>query len=96
MMLGASGYFGLDANADGDLCPGALAACPIEGAADSDYECLDTQSDLQSCGGCASLGQGKDCTLINGAKWMGCVKGQCEIYSCAKGFKLVDGACVSI
>lgn len=87
-------YFGLDSNVNGDLCPTAMAACPIEGAASDEYECLDTRSDLQSCGGCASLGEGRDCTLISGAKWMGCVQGQCEVYSCAKGLKLVDGACV--
>lgn len=88
----AASYFGMDDNADGDLCPAALAACPVD-AHSTDYECLDTQSDLQSCGGCATLDQGKDCTAIKGAKWMGCVKGQCEVYSCAKGFKLVDNTC---
>jgi hypothetical protein len=90
-----SAYFGLDENVDGKLCPKELAACPIDGVASgsSDYECLDIRSDLQSCGGCASMGEGKDCTLIPGAKWMGCVQGECEVYSCAKGFKLVNGAC---
>ena len=88
-----STYFGLTGNANNALCPAQTAACPIEGRSDDDYECIDTTSDLQSCGGCASMGEGVDCTLIQGAKWMGCVKGQCEVYSCGKGYKLVDGSC---
>ena len=28
------------------------------------YECLDTKTSLESCGGCSSAGQGEDCTKI--------------------------------
>ena len=86
--------FGLEANKDAKLCPAGLAACPIPGAslgASDAYECLDAMNDLQSCGGCASLGQGQDCTAIKGARWMGCNQGQCEVYSCRAGFKKVGG-----
>ena len=80
---------GMEENRDGKMCPTGLAACPITGA--SGYECLDSSSDIQSCGGCASLDQGADCTTIPGAKWMGCSSGKCEVYSCIKGWKMVNG-----
>jgi hypothetical protein len=78
--------FGLDANKNGELCPGRLAACPIEGGKEGSYECINAMEDLQSCGGCASMGTGVDCTLIEGARWMGCNVGKCEVYSCKPGF----------
>ena len=58
------------------LCPAGLDACPIsmEGG---DYECIDTFRDLESCGGCASLGHGEDCTAIRGAWNVGCHRGHC-------------------
>lgn len=77
--------YGLEANKDGKLCPSSMAACPIDGR-QGEYECLDSQSDLQSCGGCVSMGQGQDCTQIAGARWMGCNEGTCEVYSCKKGW----------
>ncbi|WWD19347.1 hypothetical protein CI109_103806 [Kwoniella shandongensis] len=80
--------YGLEANVDASLCPSGFAACPIPGAAanSGSYECLDAMTDLQSCGGCASMGTGVDCTAIAGARWMGCSKGQCEVFSCKKGW----------
>ncbi|KAK8854522.1 hypothetical protein IAR55_003261 [Kwoniella newhampshirensis] len=82
--------YGLEANFDSSLCPSGFAACPIEGRsafeADGGYECLDAMTDLQSCGGCASMGTGVDCTAIPGARWMGCSKGSCEVFSCKKGW----------
>jgi hypothetical protein len=90
--------YGMEENRDHQLCPMGLAACPIEGRQAEDYECLDTSSDLQSCGGCASLGSGLDCTQLPGAKWMGCNVGVCEVYSCQSGWvRSEDGkACVKI
>lgn len=58
------------------LCPTGLDACPISGLL-SDYECLDTNTELQSCGGCASTGEGQDCTAIKGAWNVGCESGKC-------------------
>lgn len=86
-------YYGLESNSEGKLCPAGLAACPIEGRGEFQYECLDSQSDLQSCGGCASMGTGEDCTAIPGARWMGCRVGKCEVYSCKAGWKLNKGRC---
>jgi hypothetical protein len=47
------------------------------GAQDGDYECLDTATELESCGGCVSLGSGQDCTAILGAWNVGCEQGHC-------------------
>lgn len=62
------------------LCPTGLDACPIPGSSGltGDFECLDTTNELESCGGCASLGQGQDCTNIKGAWNVGCERGTCE------------------
>ncbi|ODN92099.1 hypothetical protein L198_05771 [Cryptococcus wingfieldii CBS 7118] len=78
--------YGMPENSAGVLCPKGLAACPIPGAALDQYECLDSTSELQSCGGCASLGSGQDCTALPGARWMGCNSGACEVYSCKPGW----------
>ena len=40
---------------DEDQCPTPLSACPVRGARDADaVECVDLESDLYSCGGCAA------------------------------------------
>lgn len=61
------------------LCPMGLRACPISGTStlSSDYECLDTTNELEACGGCASTGEGEDCTAIKGAWNVGCERGTC-------------------
>ncbi|KAJ7071019.1 protein priA [Mycena amicta] len=69
------------------LCPTGSDACPISGSALNDYECIDTAVELESCGGCASLGQGQDCTAIPGAWNVGCEQGRCAVYTCTFGFK---------
>ena len=61
------------------LCPSGLDACPIAGAfgVTGDYECLDIFHELESCGGCASVGRGQDCTAIEGSWNVGCNQGAC-------------------
>jgi hypothetical protein len=61
------------------LCPNDLTACPVVGTHRlfSDYECIDAKHDLQSCGGCSSIGAGQDCTAIGGAWNVGCEAGHC-------------------
>ena len=61
------------------LCPKGLRACPIAAPSGltGDYECLDTTHELESCGGCASTGEGQDCTAIKGVWNVGCVEGRC-------------------
>ncbi|KAI5481557.1 tenascin XB [Pseudohyphozyma bogoriensis] len=51
------------------------------------YECLDTTQSLESCGGCASTGEGQDCTKIRGAVGVGCDSGACVVFSCLAGWK---------
>ncbi|KAJ6604662.1 protein priA [Mycena vulgaris] len=69
------------------LCPTGLDACPIPGLSATDFECIDTAVELESCGGCASLGHGEDCTAIKGAWNVGCEQGRCAVYTCTFGFK---------
>ncbi|KAG0667694.1 hypothetical protein C6P46_000231 [Rhodotorula mucilaginosa] len=56
-------------------------------ASSGGYECLDTTQALESCGGCASTGEGRDCTAIPHVGGVGCEAGQCVIFSCAEGWK---------
>ncbi|BGP52524.1 hypothetical protein JCM8202_000407 [Rhodotorula sphaerocarpa] len=51
------------------------------------YECLDTTQALESCGGCASTGEGQDCTAIPHAAGVGCEASKCIIFSCDAGYK---------
>ncbi|GAA5863768.1 hypothetical protein JCM3774_001152 [Rhodotorula dairenensis] len=62
------------------------------------YECLDTSQALESCGGCASTGEGKDCTAIPHAAGVGCEAGTCVVFSCAHGWKrsLAGDKCVQV
>ncbi|GAA5877581.1 hypothetical protein JCM1840_005848 [Sporobolomyces johnsonii] len=69
------------------LCPMDEEACPIFPRMGT-YECIDTKSELESCGGCTSRGQGEDCTLIRGAQGVTCESGHCNVYSCQLGWKL--------
>ncbi|KAJ4486166.1 protein priA [Lentinula aciculospora] len=79
-------------------CPKGLDACLISGSSLGDFECLDTSVELESCGGCASTGEGQDCTAIEGAWNVGCNSGSCKVYSCTAGFKLSpDGtSCIAL
>ncbi|KZV77714.1 hypothetical protein PENSPDRAFT_679253 [Peniophora sp. CONT] len=72
------------------LCPAGLDACAVKNAfgLSSDYECVDTAQDVQSCGGCSSVNSDFDCTAIEGSWNVGCEKGACRVYSCQAGYKL--------
>ncbi|KAL7422718.1 hypothetical protein Q5752_002010 [Cryptotrichosporon argae] len=72
---------------DAMYCPNSLHACTINtGSGEWAYECVDFATELESCGGCASTGQGQDCTSIAHAKSVGCESGVCAVYSCAYGY----------
>ena len=62
--------------------------CPIPGLEDT-FECVDTQSNVESCGGCANA-KGVDCTAIKGAGAVACRAGSCVI-SCVFPFFLFSG-----
>jgi len=59
-----------------DFCPTGFEECPIPGMA-GDFECLETLSELNSCGGCASTGAGVDCTKIAHVDDSTCYGGSC-------------------
>ncbi|KAK6904585.1 hypothetical protein I204_06810 [Kwoniella mangroviensis CBS 8886] len=82
-------------------CPRGLTACQV-GETNGAYECIDTLSELEACGGClyGALGSnnstvGQDCTTMPAV--MGgvtCENGQCVAYKCKSGFELVNQRCV--
>ncbi|KAI5450098.1 hypothetical protein NCC49_003725 [Naganishia albida] len=90
----------------GRECPAGLTSCAVEFTGGRQYyECLDTRKDLESCGGCmnpdprfggsTSSGTfGMDCSAIPDASEVACVRGQCIVSACERGFELVDGACI--
>lgn len=57
----------------------------------SGYECVDTQSNIESCGGCPGEGNGQDCTAIEGVADVACVNSVCLVTSCRRGWKVVNG-----
>ncbi|KAG8903498.1 hypothetical protein FRB99_003212 [Tulasnella sp. 403] len=58
------------------------------------FECVNVQSDAESCGGCIDVDakgnadKGRDCTALPGVNVVYCVDGGCQIESCRKGFTL--------
>ncbi|OCF62283.1 hypothetical protein L486_01951 [Kwoniella mangroviensis CBS 10435] len=83
------------------FCPSRLEACVVPGSEDS-LECIDTSSELESCGGClygsysnSTSSNGTDCSTLSGAAFGGstCFDGRCQISACEEGFKIVDGRC---
>lgn len=79
---------------DSAFCPDSLSACPIP-SLQGGYECVDTTQELENCGGCTVDGAGMDCTSIAGVSGVGCLSGQCVVFSCTEGYRLSSaGACV--
>ncbi|KAK6908296.1 hypothetical protein I203_102297 [Kwoniella mangroviensis CBS 8507] len=83
-----------------EYCPYGLTACNVDGHS-GNYECLDTNTELQSCGGCF-YGQysnhtsvvGEDCTTTGAALGASsCIHGKCVASACKKGLALVGGKC---
>ncbi|GAA5953109.1 hypothetical protein JCM3765_007412 [Sporobolomyces pararoseus] len=66
-----------------NACAQGHQSCSVEGT--SGFECVDTSSSLEQCGGCAGQG-GVDCTVIEGVAAVGCEQGRCSIYSCLDGY----------
>ncbi|KAL7420740.1 hypothetical protein Q5752_004691 [Cryptotrichosporon argae] len=80
----------------GDLarCPADSVACPAAVGSD-EWECVHYEDDLYSCGGCLTLGTGADCTALANVLAVGCEAAACVVYTCERGYTLVDGACVT-
>ncbi|PFH48999.1 hypothetical protein AMATHDRAFT_49085 [Amanita thiersii Skay4041] len=71
-------------NKDGSIknCPKGCQSCPIDDKKHSTHQCVNTDNDLDNCGGCGIRCGGK------GVRSASCQKGKCVIHSCRKGFKL--------
>ncbi|BGP28708.1 hypothetical protein JCM10296v2_000444 [Rhodotorula toruloides] len=55
---------------------------------DGGFECIDIQYEYESCGGCTSMGEGRNCGEgIAHARGTGCQEGRCVVFSCEKGWK---------
>ncbi|WWC88382.1 uncharacterized protein L201_003293 [Kwoniella dendrophila CBS 6074] len=85
------------------FCPSGLEACLIPGLEEyGAWECIDSNNDLESCGGCISgsylnttTSVGENCLkpgVSLGAAT--CVAGQCQTNKCQYGYQLVDNQCV--
>ncbi|KAL7413972.1 hypothetical protein BDY24DRAFT_324301, partial [Mrakia frigida] len=80
------------------LCPGQSLACPVKTGVKEEelatladwfkigFECLEVKKEQKSCGGCATLGAGQDCTAIPNALDTSCELGVCSVSSCKAGF----------
>jgi len=81
----------------GGNCPRGLSACGVWGRNARTWECIDTQNDLESCGGCViphpfdESGEGQDCTAIPGVSDVSCIKGKCSVHRCMPGYDLDGG-----
>ena len=74
-------------------CEFPYTRCAIPGLGDS-YECVDVQSDVESCGGCTGAG-GMDCTSISNALAADCILGSCVIRTSPRVFTLEDRPLIS-
>ncbi|KAI0756550.1 hypothetical protein C8Q80DRAFT_1264595 [Daedaleopsis nitida] len=73
------------------LCGQGQMACGIFGRFGDAWECINTDTDLESCGGCAIpldefSPSGVDCTAIPGVLDVSCLEGACAVHRCAPGF----------
>ncbi|EMD39476.1 hypothetical protein CERSUDRAFT_45486, partial [Gelatoporia subvermispora B] len=85
-------------------CEPGLTACGVYNWKSSEgWECVDTRSDLESCGGCAiplhyASPRGVDCTALPGVADVSCRTGSCLVHRCLPGYQIShDGTfCVRI
>lgn len=75
-----------------DYCPEGLTACPIAGR-QRVWECINTQTNIDSCGGCPGDGTGVDCTEFDNFATAACIKGKCS-YGCPPNMNLTSTGCV--
>ncbi|KAJ6585752.1 hypothetical protein B0H19DRAFT_1059940 [Mycena capillaripes] len=85
-----------DDDDDGELEPDAAKAgspTPTTTPATS-FDCIDTDVDFRSCGGCRfprkGQDKGEDCTQIEGVAEAACECGVCVVRSCRPGYVLDD------
>lgn len=82
----------------GGYCPDGLQSCPLPHGG---YECVNTATDLEACGGCPSYagvygnatGPGRDCSALDGVDDVSCIQGSCVVKSCDRDHTLLNGEC---
>ncbi|KAI5449350.1 hypothetical protein NCC49_004755 [Naganishia albida] len=84
---------------DNTFCPAPLKACAVKGShfatsAEWAYECVNTDNEMTSCGGCASEGTGVDCSALTGVRSAGCTQGVCQVLQCYPGYVNTGSSCV--
>ncbi|KAG7528587.1 hypothetical protein FFLO_06073 [Filobasidium floriforme] len=89
---------------NGDRCPEGLTSCLTKVGGKDVFECIDTNRDLESCGGCTSPDPrldnstagvlGRDCSEIPHASGVTCNNGQCVVNSCVRGYTAAGDRCV--
>jgi len=79
------------------VCPFGLKKCGVVSSSTSHvgFECLDTVSNLESCGGCLYSYTGKrdigvDCTAIEGVSDVRCIAGSCVVHRCRHGWAFAE------
>ncbi|KAJ3527790.1 hypothetical protein NMY22_g9650 [Coprinellus aureogranulatus] len=94
----SKGHHKRDLSASLARCPVGHSVCGILGRATGSWECVNTQKDLESCGGCIvsateeeNQEEGQDCTAIEGAADVSCVKGSCVVGQCIDGYTVSPG-----
>ncbi|KAL0947917.1 hypothetical protein HGRIS_010550 [Hohenbuehelia grisea] len=75
------------------LCRKGFSPCGTLGRGAKAYDCVDTQNDLESCGGCTvpfsdDEATGVDCSAIPGIADVACIKGGCAVSRCMPGFSV--------
>ncbi|KAJ6558141.1 hypothetical protein B0H19DRAFT_946312 [Mycena capillaripes] len=84
-----STYFAKRDLMGGQKCHKGFTACGVPGRGANAWECIDTQTDLESCGGCSwSDLIGEDCTAIRGISDVSCIKGKCVVHKCRPGYDI--------
>jgi len=85
-------------------CPRDMTACAIPDSLQwtgKNFECIDINVDLESCGACSfplpGRPTGQDCTAIPHAASVACNAGQCRVDSCVRGYTVSSDStgCVS-
>ncbi|KAK4686381.1 hypothetical protein P7C73_g3751, partial [Tremellales sp. Uapishka_1] len=85
-------------------CPKGFSACLIPSSTarpvftGSNFECIETSRDLESCGGCTyplpGQSYGQDCTAIPHTSGVSCESSRCHISGCLSGFTKNGTSCV--
>ncbi|WWD01611.1 hypothetical protein V866_008556 [Kwoniella sp. B9012] len=92
------------------LCPDGKRACNVMDSEGLSYECIHTDTELESCGGCLhgefgihrndieGYPSGVDCTTLPGTSPSGvtCMAGRCTASICVTNYRLVNELCVAV